>query len=430
MSIDKRTEEQIKERADIVSVIGDFLELRKKGIFYECLCPFHNDRHLGSFKINPRKQSYKCYSCDEGGDSIAFLMKYRGMTYPDALRYLAAKFGVWIDEESQQKYRDVKPAKPRALVVQSSDLPKRTWPAKWVEAYQHTEHDTLCQWLRSLPWSNVQRERLEKVLQEYRVGHISITDRHNERHEFTAWWEIDTQGTVHNCHLMKYNADGHRDKTSDFSQTWLHARMRYADPRRQRPFDDRIEQASYCLFGEHLLAQYPNATVRIVESEKSAIIMATAYGNDDRSIWLACCGKQNLNPERLAPIMKEHREMMLLPDRDGIDSWREKEQALNYSRVSIDTSYVTRWWKEQDGDKADCADVVLRSITEAAERRKSKDSDQAVLPKIHNEPSRLSEVIKRHPILGPLVEDLQLTETDERRDEQRTTTAQADQAED
>lgn len=420
MSIKRETEELIKERADIVAVIGDYYQLRKRGVMYECLCPFHNDRHLGSFKINPQKNTYKCYSCDAGGDSIDFLMKTQGMSYPAALRYLASKFGVWIDENDRDRdrWKHIAPAKPRALVTQPSDLPRRTWPASWVAAYQHTENDVLCQWLRSLPWNRVQRERLEQAFADYRVGHITIEDRSHHRHDFTAWWEIDEAGTVHNCHLMKYQADGHRDKESDYTQTWLHARMRYADPQKFQPFDDQKEQASYCLFGEHLLSKYPAAVVRIVESEKTAVIMAIAYGNDSGNVWMACCGMQNLNPERLAALTKAQRHIMLYPDRDGIDRWLVKMRDLKYARCSMDTTYVTQWWKDQDGPKADCADVVLRSIMEAAEYRTANAPSG---------PTPVNDIIQRHPILGPLVEDLQLYDPHEQQPEHTT---QADQAED
>jgi hypothetical protein len=421
MGIKKETEDLIKERADIVSVIGEFFELRKAGVMYECLCPFHNDRHLGSFKINPKKNTYKCYSCGEGGDAIEFLMKYRGMDYPDALRWLAAKFDVWIDEETKQRYRELTPAKPRALVIQASNLPRRTWPAAWVQGYQHTENDDFCRWLRQLPWNRTQRKRLEQVLSDYRVGHMSITDSHREQHEFTAWWEIDQEGTVHNAHLMKYGKDGHRDKESGYTQTWLHARMRYVNAQRFRPFDDNTEQASYCLFGEHLLKYYPEATVRIVESEKTAIIMATAYGNNAQNVWLACCGMQNLNAERLAVLATAHRHIMLLPDRDGIDRWRQKLNDLHYARASLDTAYVTTWWRESDGPKADCADVVVNRLIENSQR-KTKDN---IIPTIKSQPTALGEIIRRHPVLGPFVDDLQLhpiADNDERTGEQPTTT--------
>ena len=71
-TIDKLTIEKIKDAASIVDVIGDFYDLKKKGVNYECLCPFHDDRHLGSFKISPKKNTYSCYSCGAHGNSVDF----------------------------------------------------------------------------------------------------------------------------------------------------------------------------------------------------------------------------------------------------------------------------------------------------------------------------------------------------------------------
>ena len=87
--IDKSTEQRIKDSASIVDVVSDFLELRPKGRNYECLCPFHNDRHLGSFVVSPARNCYKCFSCEAKGGPVDFLMEYAHMDYPDALRYLA-----------------------------------------------------------------------------------------------------------------------------------------------------------------------------------------------------------------------------------------------------------------------------------------------------------------------------------------------------
>ena len=94
--IDRITEEKIKESANIVDVVGDFIELRKRGVEYQGLCPFHDDHTLGNFSVNPTKNCYKCFSCGAGGDAVKFLMEYRGsrLSYPDALRYLAKKYSI------------------------------------------------------------------------------------------------------------------------------------------------------------------------------------------------------------------------------------------------------------------------------------------------------------------------------------------------
>jgi hypothetical protein len=146
------------------------------------------------------------------------------------------------------------------------------------------------------------------------------------------------------------------------------------------------------LFGEHLLKKYPRATVKLVESEKTAILMAIAYGNHERQVWLACAGASNLTRERLQPLIKEKRTVILYPDRDGIKQWQQKAEMLYYPNVTIDDKPVTEWWKPQDGEKADIADVVIRMLNQAPPT-----------------PKTITEVVAQTPKLKPLVDKLNLT---------------------
>ena len=359
--IDKFTEQKIKDAADIVDVVSDFLELRRKGANYETLCPFHNDRHLGSFVVNPRHNCYKCFSCDAKGGPVDFLINYAKMEYPDALRYLAQKYSIHIEEEDEPKFKNVKPAKPRSLEDRiPADLPPALWPVEWVGYYTNVDKDNLVNWLRRQPWDSVQRKNLERALSDYHIGHTSFEWK-GEQHDFTIFWQIDENNVLHNGHLMKYMPTGKRDKESDYAQTWLHARMKYATNHPLR-FNDKEKAASYCLFGLHLLNAYPNATINIAESEKTIVIMAAAYGNHGAQVWMACGGIENINKERLKPLIDQGRKIVLYPDRDGIDKWKKKAEALEYSRVSLNTDLVKKWWMPEDGETADCADVVLRFV--------------------------------------------------------------------
>lgn len=90
--------------------------------------------------------------------------------------------------------------------------------------------------------------------------------------------------------------------------------------------------------------------------------MAIAYGNHAAQVWMACGGLNMLNRERLAPIIKQHRNIILFPDRDGISKWRLKAEQLRYDRIMVDAEPVTKWWLPEDGEKADIADVVVRSL--------------------------------------------------------------------
>lgn len=100
--IDKATEDKIKAAVDIVEVIGDYVELKKQGVRYVGLCPFHDDHHP-SFYVTPQRGTCHCFTCGAGGDSIGFLMKKLGITYPEALERLARKYCIDIPKEHLSK---------------------------------------------------------------------------------------------------------------------------------------------------------------------------------------------------------------------------------------------------------------------------------------------------------------------------------------
>ena len=106
--IDRATIDKIMDATNIVDVVGEFVTLRKSGVNYKGLCPFHDDK-TPSFMVSPTKQICKCFSCGEGGTAINFLMKHEQITYPEALRWLAKKYNIEIqekeltDEERQQQ---------------------------------------------------------------------------------------------------------------------------------------------------------------------------------------------------------------------------------------------------------------------------------------------------------------------------------------
>ncbi|MDO8447094.1 MAG: DNA primase [Deltaproteobacteria bacterium] len=89
---------QIKERINIIDVVSDFLPLKKVGVNYKGLCPFHSEK-TPSFTVNEEKQIFHCFGCGAGGNAITFLMKAGGMTFPDAVTELAKKAGVSIPKD-------------------------------------------------------------------------------------------------------------------------------------------------------------------------------------------------------------------------------------------------------------------------------------------------------------------------------------------
>ncbi len=96
--IDQVTIERIQDAARIVDVVADFITLRKRGANYVGLCPFHDD-HSPSFYVSPAKNICKCFVCGEGGAPVHFIMKHEQLSYYEALKYLAKKYHIEVEEK-------------------------------------------------------------------------------------------------------------------------------------------------------------------------------------------------------------------------------------------------------------------------------------------------------------------------------------------
>ena len=179
MSISKSTIQRIKETANIVDVVGDFVQLKKSGVRYLGLCPFHDDRHLGSFVVYPKGNVYKCFKCDAKGGPVDFLMSHLGLSFPDAIRWLGRRYSI----ETDMNNFTYAPPLPRR---QPDPLPMLTFPWTLVRSReQDREQNTLVRWLREgIAWDDVQRKRVDEVLNDYHVG----TNQHNG---MTIFWQID-----------------------------------------------------------------------------------------------------------------------------------------------------------------------------------------------------------------------------------------------
>lgn len=106
--IDRETAQRIIETADIVEVVSDFVTLKRRGSGYIGLCPFHADR-TPSFSVSKSRNLCKCFSCGKGGSPVNFIMEHESMSYQEALRYLANKYGIEIHEEEvseEERQRD------------------------------------------------------------------------------------------------------------------------------------------------------------------------------------------------------------------------------------------------------------------------------------------------------------------------------------
>ena len=380
--IDEFTIEKIMDAAKIEEVIGDCLGtysrdnpngLKKSGVRYKALCPFHDDKSMGSFIVYPKGNCYKCFSCGAKGGVIEWLMEHEKLSYPDALRWLGKKYSIPVDDVPVDWTYTPKPAPP--------PLPTLHLPVELMLRTQYdanADKDNLIRWIYDgIRWDSVQRRRIPQVLMDYHVGH--------GKKGHTIFWQLDEGGHVRTGKMMKYRTDGHRDKQSSWNFDWIHSVLERGTPKLDDHgqimrdehgdviydtdayrflYDNEKQEARITFFGMHLTqaAMYRHATIKLVESEKTAVLMAIAYGNSASDLWMACGGLEMLTRERLKPLIDQGRRIILYPDRDGIDKWRKKVDSIGYDRLSIDTDPVLKWWRPEDGEKADIADVVLRMI--------------------------------------------------------------------
>ena len=96
--IDRETVDRIYAAANIVEIIGDYVTLKRKGVNYQACCPFHNEK-TPSFVVSPSKGVYKCFGCGKGGNAVTFLMEHEHVTYPEALKMVAKRYGIEVKEK-------------------------------------------------------------------------------------------------------------------------------------------------------------------------------------------------------------------------------------------------------------------------------------------------------------------------------------------
>src|SRR4051794_3802150 len=95
--ISKETVDRIFDIARIEEVVGDFVQLKKRGVNLLGLCPFHNEK-TPSFNVNPVRNIYKCFGCGKGGNAVNFIMEHEHYSYPEALRFLEKKYSIEMEK--------------------------------------------------------------------------------------------------------------------------------------------------------------------------------------------------------------------------------------------------------------------------------------------------------------------------------------------
>ena len=157
--IDRLTIERIKEAADIVDVVSEFVSLKRSGSNYKGLCPFHNDSNP-SFYVSPSRGTCHCFTCGEGGDSVGFIMKYEQMNYVEALKWLANRYGIEVKEtELTDEQRKEKTEREAMFVVNN-------WAAEYYSDILYNDVDGRAVGLQYFR----QRGFRDDIIKKFRLG--------------------------------------------------------------------------------------------------------------------------------------------------------------------------------------------------------------------------------------------------------------------
>ena len=163
--IDRATVERIQEAANIVDVVSEFVTLRKAGANYKGVCPFHNER-TPSFMVSPARGICHCFGCGRGGNPVTFIMEHEQMTYPEALRWLANKYHIEIQE------RELSDDERREQNERESMFIINEWAAAHFEEVLHNHEDGIAigmQYFRS-------RGFRDDIIRKFRLG-FDLNDR-------------------------------------------------------------------------------------------------------------------------------------------------------------------------------------------------------------------------------------------------------------
>lgn len=279
----------VKEQANIVEVIGHFVELKRNGANYIGKSPFSDERSP-SFTVCASKNIFKCFSSGNGGDVIDFIRLYKGWNSSEAVKWirdfykLPPKDNEWI----------YKPAPKIETSYINNDIA--------VGTLRLNSANNFTKWLTKI----FNDATSNSLVLKYGIG----TSKH--WHGANIFWQLDINNRTRSGKIMVYDpSTGKRIKDPKPLITWVHKVAKIAN------FNLDI-----CLFGEHLLDK--PGIVCIVESEKTAIVASIIY---PKLIWLASGSLTNLSAQRCQVLA--NRRVILYPDVGGEQLWEDKRQQLS-----------------------------------------------------------------------------------------------------
>lgn len=291
----------------IVGVAERLGSVKRAGSVYKTLCPWHDDTNP-SLTLYERTNENRChcFSCGSGGSVIDFVMQHERWTFQEACHWLSHEYG--ISTASVNSYTP----RPRQKQAVKKTEPAYTYiPPEMLDPMVSVEN-SLCKCLIQM----FQPEAVEWLCEEYRLGCYPM----NGQDDYTVFPNIDRHGRICNLKVQHYCTDPSSPRFchSDQKTLWLGS-MWSKEGRLPR---DAVFCPT-CLFGEHLLARYPESMVVLVESPKNALFGALAF---QQLTWVATGNKGMLKHDVLQPL--RGRDVIVIPDCDAVEEWSLKLKGM------------------------------------------------------------------------------------------------------
>ncbi|MBR4856806.1 MAG: DNA primase [Bacteroidaceae bacterium] len=206
--IDRATRDKIIEAANIVDVVSDFITLKRSGANLKGLCPFHDDR-TPSFMVSPAKNICHCFACGEGGSPLNFIMKHEQLSYPDALRYLAKKYGIPIQEREQtEEQKKVQTDRDSMFIVNE-------WANNWFQKQLYETDEGVAIGLAYFRSRGFRDDILKKFQvgycpdnRENPMGKIAVAEGYQEKYLINVPDEKDTRQSIGTGLCLKNEESG------------------------------------------------------------------------------------------------------------------------------------------------------------------------------------------------------------------------------
>ena len=362
--IDRATIDKIMDATNIVDVVGEFVTLRKAGVNYKGLCPFHDDT-TPSFMVSPSKQICHCFACGEGGNAVNFLMKHEQITYPEALRWLAKKYNIEIQEKELTEEEKKEQSDRESMFVVND------WAMKYFQDILKNDPDGVAigkQYFRSrgirddiiekfcLGYAPQQRDALAQAAQkagyqaEYLVKTGLCIDKDSKLHDryygrvIFPWLNVSGKVVAFGGRLLDSRTKGVQQKyvNSPDSEIYHKERELYGlfQAKKAIAKEDRV----YMVEGyTDVIAMHQCGIENVVANSGTALSVyqikllrrftqniTLLYDGDEAGIHAAMRGMDMLLAEGM------NVKVLLLPDGDDPDSFARKHTAQDFKQYIED----------------------------------------------------------------------------------------------